>query len=66
MHHREKARFYAFDLLHLNGQDLRSLPLLTRKQRLKKLIPASSHSVNYVDHVRRTARHCIAWPVSTI
>jgi ATP-dependent DNA ligase len=53
MHHRQKARFYAFDLLRVNGQDLRSLPLLTRKQRLKRLIPAGSHSISYVDHVRR-------------
>jgi bifunctional non-homologous end joining protein LigD len=53
MHHRQKARLYAFDLLQLNGQDLRSLPLLTRKQRLKRLIPAGSHSITYVDHVRR-------------
>lgn len=27
MHHRDKPRFYAFDLLRLNGEDLRSLPL---------------------------------------
>ena len=29
---------YAFDLLELDGDDLRDLPLIERKQRLKKLI----------------------------
>jgi ATP-dependent DNA ligase len=30
--------FYAFDLLHLNGKDLRFRPLLERRAELKKLI----------------------------
>jgi len=30
--------FYAFDLLSLNGEDLRSVPLIERKARLRKLI----------------------------
>src|SRR5215210_8090885 len=30
--------FYAFDLLHLNGVDLRSEPLLERRSKLKELI----------------------------
>jgi bifunctional non-homologous end joining protein LigD len=29
---------YAFDLLHLNGQDLRPLPLIERRQRLEWLL----------------------------
>ena len=29
---------FAFDLLFLNGRDLRSLPLLERQTRLRKLI----------------------------
>jgi bifunctional non-homologous end joining protein LigD len=32
--------FYAFDLLWLNGQDLRGLPLLDRKDRLRRLLEA--------------------------
>ena len=35
---RADARFYAFDLLWLNGEDLRQLPLIERKQRLRRLI----------------------------
>jgi bifunctional non-homologous end joining protein LigD len=30
--------FYAFDLLWLNGEDLRHLPLVRRKERLRRLI----------------------------
>ncbi len=33
--------YAAFDVLWLNGQDLRCLPLSRRKQRLERLIPAS-------------------------
>jgi bifunctional non-homologous end joining protein LigD len=29
---------YAFDLLHLNGEDLRPLPLIERRQRLERLL----------------------------
>jgi len=32
--------FCAFDLLHLNGKDLRDLPLLERRAKLRKLIPS--------------------------
>jgi ATP-dependent DNA ligase len=34
--------FAAFDLLWLNGRDLRGLPLTQRKQRLERLIPATT------------------------
>ena len=44
--------FYAFDLLWLNGRDLRSRPLLERKARLKQVIPAGLQ-VLYSDHVER-------------
>jgi bifunctional non-homologous end joining protein LigD len=35
----EEARFYAFDLLWLDGQDLRGLTFLERKSRLRLLGP---------------------------
>jgi ATP-dependent DNA ligase len=34
----QRLLFYAFDLLHLNGKDLRNSPLLERRAELKKLI----------------------------
>jgi len=49
---RGQPYFYAFDLLWLNGQDLRSLRLIERKESLKKLIMRSkSPSLLYADHV---------------
>ena len=38
LHRRGDPVFYAFDLLWLNGEDLRQLPLIERKQRLRRLI----------------------------
>jgi bifunctional non-homologous end joining protein LigD len=52
MFRREQPFFYAFDLLWLNGEDLRSLPLLERKARLRKLIGRRSESrLLYLDHI---------------
>jgi bifunctional non-homologous end joining protein LigD len=54
MRDRRRARYCAFDLLWLNGEDLRGQPLLERKARLKRILPADSKSLLYVDHVVRT------------
>jgi len=35
----QKLIFCAFDLLHLNGKDLRDQPLLARRAKLKELVP---------------------------
>ena len=49
---RGKPVFYAFDLLWLDGQDLRSLPLIERKQRLHKLIGSSRwEQMVYAQHI---------------
>ncbi|MDP1866308.1 MAG: DNA ligase D [Bradyrhizobium sp.] len=45
--------FFAFDLLFAGGEDLRSLPLNERKERLKKLLEAckgKSNLIRYVEH----------------
>jgi bifunctional non-homologous end joining protein LigD len=52
MQRRNLARYFAFDLLWLNGEDLRHLPLLTRKEKLKRILPSRSAHVLYVDHSR--------------
>ena len=52
MKHLRQARFYAFDLLYLNGEDPRKLPLLSRKERLRRILPSPSAHVLYVDHTR--------------
>jgi len=41
----------AFDILQLNGQDLRSRPLITCKRHLRKLIPQTGSLLLYMDHV---------------
>jgi bifunctional non-homologous end joining protein LigD len=56
MKHRHQARFYAFDLLYLNGEDLRNLPLLTRKAKLRRLLPSQSAHVLYVDHTKGSSQ----------
>lgn len=42
--------FYAFDLLYLDGFDLRAAPLTVRKEALRTLIPADSNVLRYSTH----------------
>lgn len=45
--------YYAFDLLSLDGKDLRSLPLAARKDRLAKIIrQLKAPEINYSEHFR--------------
>ncbi|HYR91709.1 MAG TPA: hypothetical protein VE422_47095 [Terriglobia bacterium] len=53
LYRRGDPYFYAFDLLWLNGNDLRSLPLIERKKKLKKLRPRKASRLLYVDHLER-------------
>jgi bifunctional non-homologous end joining protein LigD len=45
---------YAFDLLMLDGQDLRELPLIERKQALRRIVPNEASRLLYADHVDGT------------
>ena len=49
-----KARlcYYAFDLLSLDGRDLRRLPLLKRKRLLRSALPRSA-TIRFSKHVKR-------------
>ena len=53
---RGRCRFFAFDLLWLDGQDLRGLPLVERKARLKELIGRKKSALLYVDHIEHHGR----------
>jgi bifunctional non-homologous end joining protein LigD len=44
-------QFYAFDLLHLDGEDLTGLPLLERKAKLEALLAGHDGILHYSDHV---------------
>jgi bifunctional non-homologous end joining protein LigD len=52
-----RLMYYVFDILSLNGKDLRKLPLLERKKILQKVLPASaaggpkSTNIKFSDHV---------------
>ena len=53
MRRRAGAVFYAFDCLALDGEDLRTLPLLERKQRLKALI-RGMNCILFATHIERS------------
>lgn len=44
-------RYYIFDIVWLNGQNLTKVPLIERKKKLKKLLPAKQEIIKYSDHV---------------
>jgi bifunctional non-homologous end joining protein LigD len=48
--------YAAFDLLWLNGKDLRALPLIKRKRRLEQLIPANNSTLSRVLAVEEHGR----------
>jgi ATP-dependent DNA ligase len=45
------ASLLAFDLLEINGSDLRGLPLLERKQRLRKVLRRRHDGLQFVEHL---------------
>jgi bifunctional non-homologous end joining protein LigD len=52
LYRRGRAVFFAFDLVWLDGEDLRQTPLIERKKKLKKLIEGSECSeILYAQHV---------------
>jgi bifunctional non-homologous end joining protein LigD len=54
---RGEPRFYAFDLLSCNGEDLRYLPLTDRKHRLQGIAPGSGERLLYCDHIEERGEH---------
>ena len=42
--------FYAFDLLYLDGQDLRGAPLIARKEALQTIIASGSDPLRFSEH----------------
>jgi bifunctional non-homologous end joining protein LigD len=53
---KRQSIFIAFDLLYLNGKDLRPLPLIERKAMLKRLIRRKRARMFYLDHVESDGR----------
>jgi bifunctional non-homologous end joining protein LigD len=48
---REWPHFMAFDALAIDGEDLRPLPLLERKRRLRRIMPRIDTRLVYLDHL---------------
>ena len=44
--------YFAFDLLHLDGWDLREVPLEDRKDVLRRLLESAPEALRFSDHVR--------------
>ena len=60
-HQTAKLTYFVFDLLFLGADDLRSLPLSQRKQRLRRLLPDKRGGViRYVDHFAAKADAVLA------
>jgi bifunctional non-homologous end joining protein LigD len=53
---RDWPYFFAFDLLTVDGEDLRPRPLVERKRALRRLLPRHDSRLRYVDHVRERGR----------
>jgi bifunctional non-homologous end joining protein LigD len=51
MRRRRPVHCYAFDLLRVDGKDLRNRPLLQRKRILRRIIPPQPAHILYVDHI---------------
>jgi bifunctional non-homologous end joining protein LigD len=52
---RRSPEYFVFDLLYLDGTDLRQLPLVERKKRLRAVLGGSAKSkraIHYCDHVK--------------
>jgi len=50
-----RLRYYVFDLLSLDGRDVRLLPLVERKRLLKSVLPRSA-AIRFSKHVKRYGR----------
>ena len=57
MFRRGEPRFYAFDLLSCNGEDLRYFPLADRKHRLRGVVPHEAERLLYCDHIEERGEH---------
>jgi bifunctional non-homologous end joining protein LigD len=53
---REWPFFFAFDLLTVDGEDIRARPLVERKRRLRRLMPRHDSRLRYVDHIQERGR----------
>ncbi len=56
----KNLRYYAFDLLYLNGEDLRQRPLLERKELLRTILPRNHSQILFSDHLIGNAHEVLS------
>ena len=57
LYRRGRAVFFAFDLVWLDGEDLRRTPLIERKKKLRKLVERSKcPEILYAQHIERDGK----------
>ena len=52
----KQLSYYIFDILYLNGEDLRHLPLIERKTILKKTLKGASKVLKYSEHLLKDGK----------
>jgi bifunctional non-homologous end joining protein LigD len=57
---RKPLTYFAFDLLHLNGHNLRVLPLKARKDVLEKLVKGAGDFLRFSEHVENSGDEVFA------
>jgi len=50
--------YVIFDLLSINGEDLRALPLITRKEKLERLLTKANSNLIYSNHIINKGKEC--------
>ncbi len=48
--------YYVFDLLYLNGRDLKNIPLIQRKEILKSILPENNPKIKFCDHIAKKGK----------
>ena len=62
---RDALHYFAFDLLFLDGEDLRSKPLLERKATLKKLLVRAPSHIHYSEHFAEEGAKVLSYACHT-
>jgi bifunctional non-homologous end joining protein LigD len=58
--HSRDLQYFAFDLLELDGKDLRDRPLVERKAKLEKLLARAPDRIRYVEYFENNPKEVIA------
>ncbi|HWQ58373.1 MAG TPA: DNA polymerase ligase N-terminal domain-containing protein, partial [Clostridia bacterium] len=56
----QRLTYIVFDLLALDGEDLRGCPLVERKEKLETLMADAPQNLHYSRHVRNGGRECFS------